>query len=128
MNDRYLVLCGQARSASERMLLSCLPALAMLEKLMTRKERGKKPYSEGFCFEERLKALKEAQQRLLSALEEGNADERLVIACLEPLAQTTEMACQEVRMASLKEDFVWIGKTIRNTMKIYRTETEEEER
>lgn len=116
MNDIYLELSRNAVDDRERLLLSTLPALAMLSKLMTRKENGKRPYSEAFAFPRRIEEVHAARDRILQSLVRKDWNQEEVRTILEPIEETCLLAEKEVRMVSLKEDFQWILKTLENAI------------
>lgn len=97
------------------MALSLLPVLAMLCKLMTRKQKGKRPYSEAFAFKDRIVEIKRGMAMLEAFAmtdDDGIVDSRLLAA----IGKTCQEAMAEVRMASLRRDFVWIGESIENAL------------
>lgn len=115
MQDNYCFLSRQTDCDKKKMALSLLPVLAMLCKLMTRKQKGKRPYSEAFAFKDRIEEIKRGMAMLEAFAmtdDDGIVDSRLLAA----IGETCQEAMAEVRMASLRRDFVWIGESIENAL------------
>ncbi len=111
MKDRYLeAVSATGREETDLILLSLLPGLGMLNKLLTRKERGKRPFSPSFGFSARIQEIQELTQLLLS--ERGREGKEL----LERLAETCDRAVEEIRTPSLQEDIRWLGEGFENAI------------
>ena len=90
-------------------LLSSLPALYLLEKLMEKRQQGKHPFKT-FNFEAEFSKVKKAEETINSSLSD-DLDIEACLSAFDDLIQVTEEAEQEIQMASLKEDYHWIKDT-----------------
>ena len=96
-------------------LLSSLSALYLLEKLMEKRQQGKHPFKT-FHFEEEFSKVKKAEETINSSLSD-DLDIEAGLAAFDDLIQVTEEAEQEIKMASLKEDYRWIKDTFLESKK-----------
>lgn len=90
-------------------VLSTLPAIEMLIKLVERKQNGKKPFSDAFQYENSRKAIDEGKKEIYAFLD-GEKNE--VKSALENLSNISLKAREEIKMESLRNDYLWISKTI----------------
>lgn len=86
-----------------------LPSVAMLIKLMRRKQRGKKRFSEEFEADIKLQFLEELYQTLLSKKIKEDLSQKIDAA-----ARIAEECIDEIEMISLKRDYQWIKDTLDN--------------
>lgn len=94
-------------------LASLLPSYQMLVKLMERKEKGKHPFPNEFSYEERREKMKKAEETIESVLETKKGYED-TLESLVYLKKTARDCSEYIRMASLKEDFLWIASQFEN--------------
>ena len=104
MRDEYWKRACQAKGEREMLLLSLLPCLGMLQKLLSRKEHGKKPFSPQFDYEERIKEIESCRH----LLQEGKGD---VLSVLKPLPPLCDCSCLEIKTQSLREDILWLKRS-----------------
>ena len=90
-------------------VLSTLPAIEMLIKLVERKQNGKKPFSDAFQYENSRKDIDEGKKEIYAFLD-GEKNE--VKSALEKLSDISLKAREEIKMESLRNDYLWISKTI----------------
>ena len=88
--------------------VACLSLLAMLIKLLRRKQRGKRPFSEAFEYERRMKV---SYHRLEHAIDEKREDVSLV-EVLPLFSSMAFDATKEVKMESLKDDYFFLGDSL----------------
>ena len=91
--------------------VACLSLLAMLIKLLRRKQRGKRLFSEAFEYERRMKMLEESYHRLEHAIDEKREDVSLV-EVLPLFSSMAFDATKEVKMESLKDDYFFLGDSL----------------
>ena len=91
--------------------VACLSFLAMLIKLLRRKQRGKRPFSEAFEYERRMKVLEESYHRLEHAIDKKREDVSLV-EVLPLFSSMAFDATKEVKMESLKDDYFFLGDSL----------------
>lgn len=85
-------------------LLTSLPCLSMLQKLLMRKNQGKKPFSPSFEAEKRIRQIQETMEQIQ---QEGVLPASM-ISNLQAAAETSLVATAEIKMESLRNDFIWI--------------------
>lgn len=85
-------------------LLASLPCLSMLQKLLMRKNQGKKPFSPSFEAEKRIRQIQETMEQIQ---QEGVLPASM-ISNLQEAAETSLVATAEIKMESLRNDFIWI--------------------
>lgn len=90
----------------EEVLLSMLPLLSMLLKLMTRKQNSKKPFS--FDFNEKKGFILKCENEFESMISKKEVDKEKASSLLKKLAIIGFEARREVAMKSLKEDFTYL--------------------
>lgn len=100
MKDEYLRRTRSVHDESAMLLLSLLPALGMLQKLLYRKEHGKRPFSEGFAYARREEEIRNLRQSLLQGRESPSE--------LLSVVSTCETALAEIRTKSLRDDVLWL--------------------
>ncbi|MFA6861413.1 MAG: hypothetical protein WCR56_03425 [Bacilli bacterium] len=117
--DEYLKRCGtitdERKRISYSILVSVLSALLMLTKLLNRKEKGKKPFSSEFDFESSMSSLKKTISVIEDSLTKREFLNPEIILGLKEASRINLAASKEIKMASLKEDFDWIGSIIQAT-------------
>ena len=90
-------------------LLASLPALDLLKRLMERKNRSKRPFS-SFSFEIAHKEIEEAYAVIEDSLSHGIRFEECV-KVLKNVSDIAYHASQEIKMPSLKSDYLWTKDT-----------------
>ena len=90
-------------------LLASLPALDLLKKLMERKNRSKRPFT-SFSFAEAHKEIEEAYAVIEDSLTQGIRFEECV-KVLKNVSDIAYKASQEIKMPSLKSDYLWAKDT-----------------
>lgn len=86
-----------------------LPILAMLYKLLNRKQNGKKPFSEGFLFSEKVNSLQNCEESLKRQRQEKRVDQEKNRKDFFFLSSVAKMAKEEVKMESLKKDYQYLS-------------------
>lgn len=85
-------------------LIASLPCLGMLQKLMMRKNQGKKPFSPSFEAEKRIRQIQETMEQI----QQEEVLPASVILDLQAAAEASLAATAEIKMESLRNDFIWI--------------------
>lgn len=85
-----------------------LPALAMLIKLINRKQSGSRPFSDSFNYDTVIKFLDDKYQDLTNS-----SDAACDIDFLSQAADIAKLARVEVTNAGLKNDYYWIEETFK---------------
>jgi hypothetical protein len=98
-------------------LLAVLPVGQMLQNLLARKEKGKKPFSSDFRYDEKVKTIQASLALFEESLIAGDWKKAELTAALSSLEEIALSAQKEIKMASLREDFVWLGKEAENCRK-----------
>lgn len=104
--EKRIKACASSQDERLMAILAILPSLRMLDKLLTRKNNGKKPFSAEFDYEGRIKQVHDVEKLLVKAMEEGIKEED--VSELKKVAETSLLATKEIKMESLKNDFYWI--------------------
>lgn len=89
-------------------LLSALPLLSMLQKLLIRKQNGKKPYSMSFDFSSKMEEIKKTENKILDVSKALTIDDTIK-EDLMSIAEIASLAKEETRLESLKGDFVYLS-------------------
>ena len=96
-------------------LVSLLPFFPLSLKLLERKNRGKKPFYDSFCYETKTKEIKEIQDSFLHVLEKKDVSMEGICEKLNGFVSILSEAESEIRNESLRKDFEYMikeGKTM----------------
>lgn len=99
-----------------------LPEIQMLKKLMNRKQKGKKPYSEEFCFDEKMKFILQFEEEILSQIR--SKERKYNAQGLRRLSLIALQAKEETKMESLKKDFDYLSTSFLDCTLFYEREAE----
>lgn len=88
-------------------LVSLLPLFPLSIKLMTRKNRGKKPYSLEFKYEEKVEQIKEINSLVRESLDNQKYKTTLIDS-LKLFIQILAEAKNEIKNIGLQNDFVYM--------------------
>ncbi len=116
--DNYLDKISSIKDENKRItyssLVSSLPSLLMLKKLLIRKNQGKKPFDKDFEYEKKIAAIDETVSYIESMLVKKDffdaKEKRALIDC----SLIASSAVDNVKMESLKADFSWISQDIKD--------------
>ncbi len=116
--DNYLDKLSSIKDENKRItyssLVSSLPSLLMLKKLLIRKNQGKKPFDKDFEYEKKIAAIDETVSYIESMLVKKDffdaKEKRALIDC----SLIASSAVDNVKMESLKADFSWISQDIKD--------------
>ncbi len=116
--DNYLDKLSSIKDENKRItyssLVSSLPSLLMLKKLLIRKNQGKKPFDKDFEYEKKIAAIDETVSYIESMLVKKDffdaKEKRALIDC----SLIASLAVDNVKMESLKADFRWISQEIKD--------------
>lgn len=86
-------------------LVSLLPFFPLSLKLMERKNRGKKPFSAEFCYEEKRKRILESEKRLKDSLEKDMISKNEIKEELLCFSSILSEAKEEIKNQGLRNDF-----------------------
>lgn len=114
--EEYLILLQGTKTEKEEIefvkYFSLLPMLLVIEKLMKRKNSGKKPFSTAFEYEKRITEIDNTIDLIDTRLSTGKTDNEKVEEALKKCVETIRKAQEEIKSASLKGDFCWVEKEI----------------
>ena len=96
---------------SRMILLSLEPILSMLDKLMSRKENGKKPFST-FSAKEAIGKIEETEKLIQTWIEKKHTLEEKDLNALKTIEGYCDLAIQEIRMESMKQDFLYLKDSV----------------
>lgn len=112
MNKGLDVCLKKRRKAQEpekyTALLSALPLLSMLQKLLVRKQNGKKPYSLSFDFSSKMEEIKKTENKILDVSKTLTVDDSIK-EDLMSISGIASLAKEETRLESLKGDFAYLS-------------------
>ncbi len=116
--DNYIDKLSSIKDENKRItyssLVSSLPSLLMLKKLLIRKNQGKKPFDKDFEYEKKIAAIDETVSYIESMLVKKDffdaKEKRALIDC----SLIASSAVDNVKMESLKADFSWISQDIKD--------------
>lgn len=92
---------------------SILPTLLMLEKLMERKQNGKKPFPAEFDYEGKYKLIDDAYLYLLD--QKKSKCPSVDSETLEKIADISKESTQYIKMDSLKNDYYYLANILIDT-------------
>lgn len=112
MNKRLDTCLKKRRKAQDTekytALLSVLPLLSMLQKLLCRKQNGKKPFSTSFDYPSKMNRIQEIEKRIYDVSPNEELNESLKDDLLT-LSEIASLAKEEIRLESLKGDFCYLS-------------------
>lgn len=92
----------------QEIIASSVPLIAMIIKLMRRKQNGKKPFEEAFAYQDKMRIL---QETLLLCQKEESLSETLRQAWKDCAA--ISLSCvEQVKMESLKNDYRYLSHSL----------------
>ena len=118
MNDFDLYFKMMKNSSNEddfMAVLSTLPCLNMLLKLMDRKAKAKKPFSSEFNYQEKLTQLLKAEEILHLALDKNEFRNDEVINNLNLISNIAIQASEEIKLISLKNDYLYLASIFKDS-------------
>ena len=99
-------------------LVSLLPFFPLSLKLME-KNRGKKPFSAEFCYEEKRKRILESEKRLKDSLEKDMISKNEIKEELLCFSSILSEAKEEIKNQGLRNDFDYMIEETRNVTKLF---------
>ncbi len=99
-----------------------LPEIQMLKKLMNRKQNGKKPYSDEFCFDEKMKFILQFEEEILSQIRSKKRKDNT--QGLKRLSLIALQAKEETKLESLKKDYDYLSTAFLDCALFYPSEAE----
>lgn len=116
--DEYMRILSSLKDDKEIIkytnYFSLLPCLMIIDKLMKRKNTGKKPFSVTFDYQKRNAELDQAIDLIETSLEKNELNVTEINQLLSNCLETICLAKQEIKNQSLKGDFNWVEKEISN--------------
>lgn len=100
-------------------LVSLLPFFPLSLKLLERKNRGKKPFSIGFCYDEKKKTILDMEKYLMDALDKEDFSKEELKKKLAGFSSILSEAKEEIKNQGLKNDFDYMIKEIRNVTELF---------
>ena len=94
---------------------SILPLLNMSYKLLTRKNNGKKPFSNKFQFEFKIKLIEKSYHQILSFI---NDKKEVDLSILKEISSSLLLATKEIKIESLINDFNYLSNQIKETINV----------
>ena len=110
--DEYMAKMKKVPSSKQdeyAYLLSTLPAIEMLIKLVERKQNGKKKFSDEFNYDKSRERIEEAKKEICSYLDGLDVD---VKTALRDISSIARKGREEIKMESLRNDYLWIADTM----------------
>lgn len=89
-------------------LLSALPLISMLQKLLCRKQNGKKPFSPSFDYLSKVNKIQEIEKKIYDVSLKEEYDDSLKDDLIA-LSEIASLAKEEIRLESLKGDFCYLS-------------------
>ncbi len=130
MNDldkQYKSLKGDHGSDMRAVLLSSLPDIAMAKKLISRKQNGKKKFSDDFDFDGTMHFIDMGEKSIYNQLQSGKIMVQDDISYFTSLHDICLKAKDEIRMESLKGDFEYLSESFMNCGEFLKTQGKEED-
>ena len=116
--DNYLDKISSIKDENKRItyssLVSSLPSLLMLKKLLIRKNQGKKPFDKNFEYEKKIGTIDETFSYIESMLVKKDFFDAKEKKALNDCSLIASLAVDNVKMESLKADFRWISQEIKD--------------
>lgn len=98
-------------------LVSIVPFFPLAVKLMTRKNNGKKPFSEGFKFDEKVKQIRDIENTVKAVLN-SNENETTLSLKLKLFVEILSQTKDEITNVGLKNDFIYMINEVESVIKI----------
>lgn len=108
IEKQYRKLNGKKDSDKKAVLLSALPDIAILKKLLNRKQNGKKKFPDSFSFEETMSSITSFESSIEKQLSQDDINYQDDIILFRKISDIALKAKDEVRMESLKGDFEYL--------------------
>lgn len=99
----------------ELYFVSILPLLNMSYKLLTRKNNGKKPFSNEFQFEFKIKLIENSYHQIISFI---NDKKEVDLFILKEISSSLLLATKEIKIESLINDFNYLSNQIKETINV----------
>lgn len=100
-------------------LVSLFPFFPLSLKLLERKNRGKKPFSIEFCYDEKKKIILDTEKYLMDALDKEDFSKEELKKKLAGFSSILSEAKEETKNQGLKNDFDYMIKEIRNVTELF---------
>jgi hypothetical protein len=108
IEKQYKNLNGKKDSDKKAVLLSALPDIAILKKLLNRKQNGKKKFSDAFSFDETMSSITSFESSIKKQLSQDDINYQDDTISFRKLSDIALKAKDEVKMESLKGDFEYL--------------------
>lgn len=99
-------------------LVSLLPFFPLSMKLLERKNRGKKPFSDGFDYKNKVLQIKDTEEKLKRELDSFSGISEEMKRSLTQFTEILNQAKEEIKNQGLKNDFIYMMDEIENVLSL----------
>jgi hypothetical protein len=118
LKKQYKQLNGKKEADTRMLLLASLPNIRMMEKLLTRKQNGKKKFPESFSFDVKMEGITSIETVLGLQLKTNILELKKDMEFFRFLDDTCILAMNEIKMDSLKRDFIYLSQFFQDVMEL----------